>query len=365
MSTVSGSTANTSTKYQRLSVEFVKLRNQVSTLKTALLDEQAKNEDQQSILNKREQKLRKLTSENESLLFRNEQLVKRVEALQASLDDTNATFLLAKNKKKHKEANLRIFGETSRQRVFNNSDPAQVMEQELERKLSENSELHSKIFDLEKQHEATINALKQRLQNVEENNSCLKKIVDNRCLYSVPAVSCSSTTLENSSEEEKNLKIISDFESQTEKSVTVETLQKNELLNEGERLNETYYLEKLKHLSSSLRHATGRAEYFKQECESLVRRNIIEINERTNLEKKLIKIEEQNSQLNDSLETTRQNYESQMRGLYEHMAEQDVKIIEQSDRLLKSMPIKNVNSVFDKKENSSNISQNLRKIVGK
>lgn len=61
--------------------------------------------------------------------------------------------------------------------------------------------------------------------------------------------------------------------------------------------------------------------------------------------------------LKDSLETTRQNYESQMRGLYEHMAEQDVKIIEQSDRLLKSMPIKNVNSVFDKKENSSNISQ--------
>lgn len=63
------------------------------------MDEQAKNEDQQSVLNLRDQKLRKLTSENESLLFRNEQLVKRVEALQAALDDTNATFLLAKNKK--------------------------------------------------------------------------------------------------------------------------------------------------------------------------------------------------------------------------------------------------------------------------
>lgn len=43
--------------------------------------------------------MRKLTGENDSLLFRNEQLTKRVETLQASLNNTNATFLLAKNKK--------------------------------------------------------------------------------------------------------------------------------------------------------------------------------------------------------------------------------------------------------------------------
>lgn len=37
------------------------------------------------------------------------------------------------------------------------------------------------------------------------------------------------------------------------------------LLTEGDGFNENYYLEKIKHLSSSLRHATGKAEYFKQE----------------------------------------------------------------------------------------------------
>lgn len=46
-----------------------------------------------------------------------------------------------------------------------------------------------------------------------------------------------------------------------------------------------------------------------------------------------------------------------MRGLYEHMSEQDAKIIEQSERLLKTVSKSNGNSVSDKKENGSTLSQ--------
>lgn len=48
-----------------------------------------------------------------------------------------------------------------------------------------------------------------------------------------------------------------------------------------------------------------------------------------------------------------------MRGLYEHLSEQDTKIIEQSERLLKTLPIVNGNSILDKKESCSSLTRVL------
>lgn len=89
MSTASSGTTDIHVKYQRLASEFVKLRSQVSILKSGVVDEQEKSSRFQDELSEKETTLRKFQDENEGLLFRNQQLVKRVESLQKSLDDIN------------------------------------------------------------------------------------------------------------------------------------------------------------------------------------------------------------------------------------------------------------------------------------
>lgn len=78
-----------------------------------------------------------------------------------------------------------------------------------------------------------------------------------------------------------------------------------------------------------------------------MRRSIYELQQKSELTKKCREAEEKcaalsvsffcnspqfkKSFLKDSLERTCENYEAQMRGLYEHMAEQDERIVEQSE----------------------------------
>ncbi|KAI1723853.1 putative coiled-coil domain-containing protein domain-containing protein [Ditylenchus destructor] len=324
MSTVSGSTTDTNAKYQRLSAEFLKIRNQVSVLKTALLEEQGRTSETQAELATKDTKLRKLTSENESLVFRNEQLLKRVESLQSTLDSNNAAFASAKNKKKHKDANLRLFGESSRQQSLVGSaqppvDPMLILEQELERKLVENGELHSKLFDIEKQHDAVVGKLVQRIDQLELENEKLQKAQDNSVIASTSSQNLSPTFSKESST--------------TSNPVETEMPNQNGPINAEDKSMENFYTEKICNLTQALKHAKGRAEYYRQECEALVRRNLADAELKSELEKKIKELEENCVSLNDALETTRSNYEDQMRGLYEHMAEQDAKIVEQAEIL--------------------------------
>ncbi|KAH7730316.1 Protein F33E11.3 [Aphelenchoides avenae] len=176
MSTISGST-DINVKYQRLAAEYVKVRNQVPILKNALTEEQAQKEKLQSELQATDTALRKLRNENESLVFRNDQLAKRVEALQSTLDSNNAMFT-GKNKKKHKEANLRLFGESARfasTSSASGNDNQVLLEQELDRKLTENGELHSKLFEMERQHENLLREFTDRLKEIEMENDLLRQ----------------------------------------------------------------------------------------------------------------------------------------------------------------------------------------------
>uniref|UniRef100_A0A915D789 Protein phosphatase 1 regulatory subunit 21 n=1 Tax=Ditylenchus dipsaci TaxID=166011 RepID=A0A915D789_9BILA len=360
MSTISGSTTDTNLKYQRLSSEFVKIRNQVSVLKTALLEEQARNQETQSEIVARDTKLRKLASEHESLVFRNEQLVKRVETLQNTLDSNNAAFTLAKNKKKHKEANLRLFGETSRQQIAGgqHAEPILVMEQELERKLIENGELHSKIFDIEKQHDSVVNKLVQKIDQLELENINLKKSSSESPLPSTSSQKPSSSSL---GQEDANL--------------SAQHEDQNGLLDGEHKLMAQFYTEKIRNLSDTAKHSNGRAEYYKRECETLVRRSIYDLQQKTVLEKRVEEMELKCACLDEELETTRKNYEDQMRGLYEHMSEQDAKIVEQSECIsqLKSLAgrqgqqslANNQQSTNHPRDTNGSLSQNLRKMVGK
>ncbi|CAD5224352.1 unnamed protein product [Bursaphelenchus okinawaensis] len=178
MSTVSGTT-DVSIKYQRLAAEFVKVRSQLNILKTAVIDEKSRNEHLRNDALHKDSQLRKITDENESLNFRNVQLVKRVEALQNSLDELTK-LQLSKGKKKQREANLRLFvnldgTENSNLPGASNQNTARfVVEQELERKVEEISTLHSKIFDLEQNGRKEIDDLNDQISELKKENSRLK-----------------------------------------------------------------------------------------------------------------------------------------------------------------------------------------------
>lgn len=49
------------------------------------------------------------------------------------------------------------------------------MEQELERKLTENGQLHSKLFELEKEQENVVGGLLARIEQLERDNAELSK----------------------------------------------------------------------------------------------------------------------------------------------------------------------------------------------
>ncbi|KAH6925659.1 hypothetical protein HPB50_008471 [Hyalomma asiaticum] len=87
-------------KYQKLAYEYSKLRAQAQVLKKAVADEQAKNAELKDALKDKEQGMRKLLQEVESLNFCNQQLTKRVGFLQEELEEDRAK----KNKKKHHAA---------------------------------------------------------------------------------------------------------------------------------------------------------------------------------------------------------------------------------------------------------------------
>jgi len=68
-------------------------------LKKAVLDEQSKNVELTETLQTKDQSLRKLEQESDSLTFRNKQLEKRIEVLQGELNSVEAKLAKSKGKK--------------------------------------------------------------------------------------------------------------------------------------------------------------------------------------------------------------------------------------------------------------------------
>uniref|UniRef100_A0A914HJN6 PHD-type domain-containing protein n=1 Tax=Globodera rostochiensis TaxID=31243 RepID=A0A914HJN6_GLORO len=352
-------------KYQRLAVEFVKVRNQVSVLKTALLAEQSKSADLGKELALKETGLFRLENERDSLLFRNDQLLKRVESLQEGMDAQQATFGMAKGKKKHKEANLRLVAESSRmhQQALSGataSDPLSVLEGELERKIAENGELHSKLFDVERRFDDTVTAYIRRIDDLEKENEALKDANSPSSIakqnfdsngqspltetndLAADGLLCSSHNLMAVSVvpqspgdrtiggKPSDSGLSSSFGDRTEP----ESFEHND--NSGDTpLSEKYSVERMSALGKSLHHATGRATYYKQECEELLRKAISDQTHIGTLESHNSELATKCRLLNDSLETTQINYEARFRELHEHLVEQQQsKITAQTDRTL-------------------------------
>ena len=86
---VNSAQTDKSAKYHRLAADYVKARSQISVLKAAVIEEKEATTRLRADLQTKEVDVRKYVDENEGLLFRNAQLLKRVEALQATLEEAH------------------------------------------------------------------------------------------------------------------------------------------------------------------------------------------------------------------------------------------------------------------------------------
>ncbi|KAI6071487.1 Protein phosphatase 1 regulatory subunit 21 [Aix galericulata] len=151
-------------KYQKLAQEYSKLRAQNQVLKKGVVDEQANSAALKEQLKLKDQSLRKLQQEMDSLTFRNQQLAKRVELLQDELALSEAR---GKKNKKSAESSSQLSQE--QKSVFN---------EDLQKKIEENERLHILFFEADEQHKRLEAELRTRLEVLETDAAQHQAVVD-------------------------------------------------------------------------------------------------------------------------------------------------------------------------------------------
>ncbi|KAL0621207.1 Protein phosphatase 1 regulatory subunit 21 [Plecturocebus cupreus] len=151
-------------KYQKLAQEYSKLRAQNQVLKKGVVDEQANSAALKEQLKMKDQSLRKLQQEMDSLTFRNLQLAKRVELLQDELA------LNEPRGKKNKKS-----GESSSQL---SQEQKSVFDEDLQKKIEENERLHIQFFEADEQHKHVEAELRSRLATLETEAAQHQAVVD-------------------------------------------------------------------------------------------------------------------------------------------------------------------------------------------
>ncbi|XP_059575013.1 protein phosphatase 1 regulatory subunit 21 isoform X1 [Alligator mississippiensis] len=140
------------------------LRAQNQVLKKGVVDEQANSASLKEQLKMKDQSLRKLQQEMDSLTFRNQQLAKRVELLQDELALSEA-----KGKKNKKS------GESSSQL---SQEQKSVFNEDLQKKIEENERLHIQFFEADEQHKRLEAELRSRLEVLETDAAQHQAVVD-------------------------------------------------------------------------------------------------------------------------------------------------------------------------------------------
>ncbi|NWR16937.1 PPR21 phosphatase, partial [Emberiza fucata] len=140
------------------------LRAQNQVLKKGVVDEQANSASLKEQLKMKDQSLRKLQQEMDSLTFRNQQLAKRVELLQDELALSEAR---GKKSKKSVESSSQLSQE--QKSVFN---------EDLQKKIEENERLHILFFEADEQHKRLEAELRSRLEVLETDAAQHQAVVD-------------------------------------------------------------------------------------------------------------------------------------------------------------------------------------------
>ncbi|NXL48281.1 PPR21 phosphatase, partial [Podilymbus podiceps] len=140
------------------------LRAQNQVLKKGVVDEQANSASLKEQLKMKDQSLRKLQQEMDSLTFRNQQLAKRVELLQDELALSEAR---GKKNKRSAESSSQLSQE--QKSVFN---------EDLQKKIEENERLHNLFFEADEQHKRLEAELRTRLDVLETDAAQHQAVVD-------------------------------------------------------------------------------------------------------------------------------------------------------------------------------------------
>ncbi|XP_031434974.1 protein phosphatase 1 regulatory subunit 21 isoform X2 [Clupea harengus] len=156
--------ADLQSKYTKLAQEYSKLRAQNQVLKKAVVDEQATSASLKDELKQREQSLRRVEQEMDSLSFRNQQLAKRVELLQEELVATEAKGKKSKSK-----------GDSPSQP---NLQTQIVFDEDLQKKIQENERLHIQFYEADEQHRRQEAQLKARLEQLEKDSDQHQAVVE-------------------------------------------------------------------------------------------------------------------------------------------------------------------------------------------
>ncbi|XP_072906721.1 protein phosphatase 1 regulatory subunit 21 isoform X2 [Hemitrygon akajei] len=156
--------ADLQAKYQKLAQEYSKLRAQNQVLKKAVVDEQGHCTSLKEELKMKDQSVRKLQQEMDSLTFRNQQLAKRVELLQEELVTSEA-----KGKKSKKSADSPSQLNQQRQSVF---------DEDLQNKIEENERLHKQVQEAQERHKQIETELRERLMVLERDAMQHHDVVD-------------------------------------------------------------------------------------------------------------------------------------------------------------------------------------------
>uniref|UniRef100_A0A667XHX4 Protein phosphatase 1 regulatory subunit 21 n=1 Tax=Myripristis murdjan TaxID=586833 RepID=A0A667XHX4_9TELE len=140
------------------------LRAQNQVLKKAVVDEQASSASLKDQLKQRDQSLRKVEQEMDSLSFRNQQLAKRVELLQEELAASEAKGKKGKTK-----------GDSPSQQGLQTQS---VFDEDLQKKIQENERLHIQFYEADEQHRRQEAQLKARLDELEKDSEQHQAVVD-------------------------------------------------------------------------------------------------------------------------------------------------------------------------------------------
>ncbi|GCB73324.1 LOW QUALITY PROTEIN: protein phosphatase 1 regulatory subunit 21 [Scyliorhinus torazame] len=157
--------ADLHSKYQKLAQEYSKLRAQNQVLKKAVVDEQGQGTSLKEELKMKDQSVRKLQQEMDSLTFRNQQLSKRVELLQEELVTTEA------KGKKNKQKNADRPSQMNQQRQS-------VFDEDLQNKIEENERLHKQVQEAQEKHRQIETELGERLMVLERDTIQHHAVVD-------------------------------------------------------------------------------------------------------------------------------------------------------------------------------------------
>uniref|UniRef100_A0A667XH46 Protein phosphatase 1 regulatory subunit 21 n=1 Tax=Myripristis murdjan TaxID=586833 RepID=A0A667XH46_9TELE len=129
-----------------------------------LVDEQASSASLKDQLKQRDQSLRKVEQEMDSLSFRNQQLAKRVELLQEELAASEAKGKKGKTK-----------GDSPSQQGLQTQS---VFDEDLQKKIQENERLHIQFYEADEQHRRQEAQLKARLDELEKDSEQHQAVVD-------------------------------------------------------------------------------------------------------------------------------------------------------------------------------------------